>query len=196
MNIKGVREEHKRSVLKTVSWRIIATSTTMFLVYIFTGQLELTASVGIGELVLKLIFYFLHERGWNRVAFGRSLRGTIKSVMRSPPIIALPSGSVSNVVRKMIAFDIGAVIMSDGDKHYGLVTERDILERVLEVGKDPTKTLVKEIMSSPLITVEYNKSLTDMLKIMHDKQIRRLAVIKEGGVIGIITERRILEALI
>ena len=118
------------------------------------------------------------------------------SVMRSPPTTSLPSGSVSNVVRKMIAFDIGAVIVSDGDKHYGLVTERDVLERVFEVGKDPTKTLAKEIMSSPLITVQYNKSLTDMLKIMHDKQIRRLAVIKEGGVIGIVTERRILEALI
>jgi len=196
MNIKGVREEHKRSALKAISWRIIATSTTMSLVYILTGQLELTAGVGIGELALKMIFYFLHERGWNRVTFGRSLRGTIKSVMRSPPITALPSGSVSNVVRKMITFDIGAVIVSDGDKHYGLVTERDILERVLEASKDPTKTLVKDIMSSPLTTVEYNKSLTDMLKIMHEKQIRRLPVIQEGEVIGIITERRILEALI
>ena len=196
MHIRGLREELERSALKTVSWRIIATSTTMFLVYIFTGQLELTAGVGIGDLVLKLIFYFLHERGWNRVAFGRSLSYTIKSVMRSPPIIALPSDSVSNVVRKMITCNIGAVIMSDGDQHHGLVTERDILRRVLEVGKDPAKTPVKEIMSSPLITVEYNISLTDMLKIMHDKQIRRLAVIKEGGVIGVITERRILEALI
>ena len=196
MNIKGVREEHKRSALKAISWRIIATSTTMSLVYILTGQLELTAGVGIGELALKMIFYFLHERGWNRVTFGRSLRGTIKSVMRSPPITALPSDSVSNLVRKMITFDIGAVIVSDGDKHYGLVTERDILERVLEASKDPTKTLAKDIMSSPLTTVEYNKSLTDMLKIMHDKQIRRLAVIQEGEAIGIITERRILEALI
>ena len=96
----------------------------------------------------------------------------------------------------MITFDIGAVIVSDGNKHYGLVTERDILERVLEASKDPTKTLAKNIMSSPLTTVEYNKSLTDMLKIMHDKQIRRLAVIQEGEAIGIITERRILEALI
>lgn len=196
MNIKGVREEHKRSALKAISWRIIATSTTMSLVYILTGQLELTAGVGIGELALKMIFYFLHERGWNRVTFGRSLRGTIKSVMRSPPITVLPSDSVSNVVQKMITFDIGAVIVSDGDKHYGLVTERDILERVLEASKDPTKTLAKDIMSSPLTTVEYNKSLTDMLKIMHDKQIRRLAVIQEGEAIGIITERRILEALI
>ena len=196
MNIKGVHEEHKRSALKTISWRIIATSTTMFLVYVFTGQWGLTAGVGIGDVLLKMIFYFLHERGWNRVKFGRSLCGTIKSVMRSPPITALPSDTVSTIVQKMITSDIGAIIVSDGSKHYGLITERDILERVLKTSKDLTKTFVKDIMSSPLTTVEYNKSLPEMLKIMHDKQIRRLAVTQEGKVIGIVTERRILEALI
>ena len=196
VNLKGVREEHKRSVLKAISWRIIATSTTMSLVYILTGQWELTAGVGVGDVVLKMIFYFLHERGWNMIAFGRSIRGTIESVMRSPPIIALPSSSVSNAVGKMIASDIGSVIMSDGKKHYGLITEKDILERVLEAGEDPAKTSIEEIMSSPLIAVEHDKSLTDMLKIMYEKQIRRLAVTHDGKLVGIITERRILEALI
>lgn len=196
MNLKGVREEHKRSVLKAISWRIIATSTTMSLVYILTGQLELTAGIGIGEVVLKMIFYFLHERGWNIIAFGRSLRGTIESVMRSPPIIVLPSSSVLNAVGKMIDSDIGSVIMSDGKKHYGLVTERDILERVLKAGKDPAKITVENIMSSPLIAVEHDKSLAEMLKIMHEKQIRRLGVTHDGKLTGIITERRILEALI
>ena len=73
-NIEGVHEEHKRSALKAVSWRIIATSTTMFLVYIFTGKLELTVGVGIGDVVLKMMFYFLHERVWNRITFGRIMR--------------------------------------------------------------------------------------------------------------------------
>jgi uncharacterized membrane protein len=45
--IEGVHEEHKRSVLKTVSWRIMATLTTMFLVYVFTGKSEITVGVGI-----------------------------------------------------------------------------------------------------------------------------------------------------
>ena len=52
VNIQAVHEEHKRSALKSVSWRMIATSTTMFLVYIFTGKLELSASVGLGDVVL------------------------------------------------------------------------------------------------------------------------------------------------
>lgn len=69
-------EKHKRSALKAISWRIIATSTTMFLVYVFSGQLELTATVGFFDVVLKMLFYFIHERGWNRIEFGRLLRGT------------------------------------------------------------------------------------------------------------------------
>ena len=194
--IKGVHEEHKRSALKAISWRIIATSTTMFLVYIFTGQLELTVGVGIGDAVLKMTFYFLHERVWNRIRFGRTLGGTIESAMRTPPVTALPSDTVSSVAQKMITFDIGAVIVTDGNKHYGLITERDILEKVLETSKNPTTTLAKEIMSSPLKTIEYNKSLVDVLKIMHDKQTRRLAATQKGKVIGIVTERRILAALI
>ena len=91
VNIRGVSEEHKRSALKAVSWRIIATSTTMFLVYLFAGRLELSAGVGVGEFSLKMIFYFLHERGWNRVTFGRSLGGTTMSVLRAPPVTAHPS---------------------------------------------------------------------------------------------------------
>jgi len=168
----------------------------MFLVYIFTGRLEITAGVGIGDFVLKMLFYFLHERAWNRITFGRTLRGTIESVMRSPPVTALPSDTVSSVVQKMITFDIGAVIVADSNKHYGLITERDILEKVLKTSKDPTKTFVKDVMSSPLKTVEYNKSLTDALKIMHDKQISWLATTQKGKVVGIVTEGGILKALI
>jgi adenylylsulfate kinase len=64
-------DESKRSVLKSISWRIIATSTTMFLVYIFTGQLVFTLGIGFFDVVLKILFYILHERVWNRIEFGR-----------------------------------------------------------------------------------------------------------------------------
>ena len=196
VNIKEVHEEHKRSALKSVSWRMIATSTTMFLVYIVTGKLELSASVGVGDVVLKMMFYFLHERIWDRVSFGRSLGGTVESVMRAPPVTVLPLDVVSNVVQKMITFDIGAIVVSEGDKNLGLITEKDILEKVSNASKNPSETYVKDIMSSPLATIEYSKSLVDVLKIMADKQIRRLVVTKEGKTVGIVTERRILGTLI
>jgi len=196
VDVKGIHEEHKRSAAKTVSWRIIATSITMILVYVFTGEFELAAGVGIGDVLLKVLFYFLHERAWNRIAFGRSLVGTIESAMRTPPVTAVPSETVSSVIKKMVISDIGAVIVADRDRPLGVITERDVLERVLQAGKDPSEMLGKDIMSSPLTVVEYGTSLTDVLMMMREKQVRRLAVMEDDELIGIVTERRVLDALV
>jgi len=65
------RETHTRSVVKTITWRIVATFTTFLLVYIFTGKVELALTVGVLEAVLKMLIYFLHERGWDKIKFGR-----------------------------------------------------------------------------------------------------------------------------
>lgn len=51
-----------RSGAKAVTWRVIATTTTMFLVYYFTGELDLSLGVGFFDVVMKLAFYILHER--------------------------------------------------------------------------------------------------------------------------------------
>ena len=67
-NKKG--ETHKRTIAKTISWRIIATLTTALLVYIFTGNLTIAVEVGALEAVLKLLFYYLHERGWGHITWG------------------------------------------------------------------------------------------------------------------------------
>ena len=78
MTHSGVRpliiSDYSRSGLKAVTWRVIATSTTMFLVFVFTGKLELTVGVGFFDVVMKLAFYFLHERAWNMVGFGRAVQ--------------------------------------------------------------------------------------------------------------------------
>ena len=63
-----------RSVAKAVTWRVIATTTTMFLVYIFTGELDLSLGIGFFDVFMKLAFYFLHERAWDRVLYGRKLK--------------------------------------------------------------------------------------------------------------------------
>lgn len=72
---------------------------------------------------------------------------------------------------------------------------------MLHIGKNgfaktTLKLFARDIMSSPITNVEYNKSITDTLKIMCDKHIRKLAVTQEGKVIGIVTQRRILSVLV
>jgi len=116
--------------------------------------------------------------------------------MRSPPVTALFSDSVSYIAEKMISNNIGAVIIISGGKPSGIVTERDIVEKIVRPRRDPDKTRAMEIMSSPLLTVEAGKSIEEALKIMRDKKIRRLAVTRDGRLVGIVTERRLLNSLI
>ena len=64
-------ETHVRSVAKAVSWRIVATLTTVLLVYVFTRNLVVSGGVGVSELLSKLLIYYVHERVWNAIGFGR-----------------------------------------------------------------------------------------------------------------------------
>ena len=69
---KQATETKERSIVKSISWRIVATLTTMILVFIFTGQIVLALSVGIIEIILKIMFYYLHERSWNKIKWGKT----------------------------------------------------------------------------------------------------------------------------
>ncbi len=64
-------ESHTRSVAKGITWRFIASGTTMLVVFIVTGNLELVASVGVVDVTVKILFYYLHERAWGKVHWGR-----------------------------------------------------------------------------------------------------------------------------
>jgi uncharacterized membrane protein len=64
-------EKPIRSIVKAISWRIIATLTTMLLTFLFTGNLIISGGVGSAELLLKPVIYFMHERLWNLSDFGR-----------------------------------------------------------------------------------------------------------------------------
>jgi len=66
-------EKRVRSLAKTISWRIVATSTTILLVFLFTGNLVISASVGSLELLAKIVIYYIHERIWDMSNFGREV---------------------------------------------------------------------------------------------------------------------------
>lgn len=64
-------ESNVRSVVKTLSWRVIATGTTATIVWLFTGELALAVAIGGVEAVSKMLLYYIHERGWDRIRLGR-----------------------------------------------------------------------------------------------------------------------------
>lgn len=65
-------ETTRRSVVKALSWRFIATIITTMIVYAITGQREFAAGIGLADTVIKLFIYFGHERLWNRISYGRA----------------------------------------------------------------------------------------------------------------------------
>ncbi len=79
-----VRESHLRSILKAASWRTTGTIDTFILSFFFTGSLKLAGSIAFTEVATKLVLFYLHERAWDRISWGRSAKQARAS--RSDPV--------------------------------------------------------------------------------------------------------------
>ncbi|RAJ14547.1 DUF2061 domain-containing protein [Olleya aquimaris] len=64
-------EKIKRSIVKTISWRVVGTLATIVISYLITGTLALAFSIGGIELVSKMVLYFFHERAWGKIKWGK-----------------------------------------------------------------------------------------------------------------------------
>jgi uncharacterized membrane protein len=69
-----MKDSRIRSVSNALTWRAIATSTTVVTAYIVTSDLKVAGAISAADVVIKLFFYYLHERAWGRVSWGRSVR--------------------------------------------------------------------------------------------------------------------------
>ena len=67
-------DTHKRTIIKTITWRIIATLTTVIIIYLWTDNWSIAFGSGLVANALKTIFYYIHERIWNRTDFGRQVK--------------------------------------------------------------------------------------------------------------------------
>ena len=65
-------EERKRSIAKGITWRLLASSATIAIVFIFTGSLKASFGVSLSEIFVKTSLYYLHERLWDRIRWGRA----------------------------------------------------------------------------------------------------------------------------
>jgi uncharacterized membrane protein len=71
-SLKGkLGETHTRTVIKAISWRVIASLTTMTIIYVLTREWVLTLGAGVVEASSKMLFYYLHERAWGKIGWGK-----------------------------------------------------------------------------------------------------------------------------
>lgn len=117
----------------------------------------------------------------------------VKEIMTRNVCKANIDENVHSIAKKMVEYGVGSTVIVDGKKPVGIVTEKDLIVKVVAKNKSPASVKVKEVMSSPLITIKPTTSVREAADIMKKKGIRRLPVVNDAGeLIGIITDNDIL----
>ena len=112
----------------------------------------------------------------------------VREVMTSNPETCPADASVADAAKAMAQRDVGPIPVVDGERVVGLVTDRDIVVRVVAEGLDPQTTTVSEIASSDLSTVSPDDDLEQALQLLAERQVRRLPVVEGDRLVGILAQ--------
>ncbi len=120
-------------------------------------------------------------------------RMLVKDVMSSPVITVDETETVDKVAQYMDTHQLGCIIVTDKDgRPLGIITERDLTTRVLAKNKLASKLKAKNVMTTPLITISPDETLSNAARQMSRLNVRRLGVIYKGDLVGIISSKDIL----
>ena len=118
----------------------------------------------------------------------------VRKVMRKRKLLtAKPQASILQVARRMAKRNVGAVLVVDDSGLLGILTERDVVFRVVGAGLDPRVTRVAEVMTRDPVTIAPGRPFGQALAIMHREGFRHLPVVEDGAVLGIVSARSALD---
>jgi CBS domain-containing protein len=112
---------------------------------------------------------------------------TINEVMTHDPRMIRPTDTVHDAAREMRDGDVGAVLIEDGGRLAGIVTDRDIVIRTVADGRDPDEVKVDEVATKDVEALSPDQSLHDAVQFMRDHDVRRVPVVQDGRPVGIIS---------
>jgi CBS domain-containing protein len=115
----------------------------------------------------------------------------VKEIMTTPVVSVAPQATVAQALRAMIDHDIGAVVVADGDAAAGVFTERDLTRGILD-DPDLLGRSVEDVMSSPVVTASPDEEVVFVFRRMSERRIRRLPVLENDRLVGMVTERDLL----
>jgi CBS domain-containing protein len=116
---------------------------------------------------------------------------------KTPEVFAVaPGDSVMDAIRLMAEKGVGAVLVMDGARLAGIVSERDYARKVVLHGKSSADTSVRDIMTADVVTVSPHQTVAQCMQIVTDHRIRHLPVVEEGDVIGVISIGDLVKAVI
>jgi CBS domain-containing protein len=124
---------------------------------------------------------------------GLRTRMLVKDVMTSPVVTVGEDAPSNKTAKLMDENNLGCVIITNkARKPVGIITERDLVKRVLSKNVVPDTVKAKEIMTSPLVTIEPEATISEAARRMSRLDIRRLGVVYKGNLVGLISSRDIL----
>ena len=119
----------------------------------------------------------------------------VRDVMKNDVVTVSPGDSLSATAKVMGENRIGCVVVAEGGKVIGILTERDILLKIVAPCRDAKKAKVKDVMASPVRTVSPDEDLEDAATIMSELNVKHLPVVKNKKLVGIVTSADIVSIL-
>jgi len=117
----------------------------------------------------------------------------LRDIMLPGFVNAVQTGStVAEAVRTMTDRNVGIVAVLDGDRLAGLVSERDVVRRVVAAGRDPSETRVEDIMTREIVYAGPDESYQNAVRLMDSASIRHLPVVEDGVLLSMISIRDLL----
>jgi CBS domain-containing protein len=105
-----------------------------------------------------------------------------------------PFSTVKDVVQKMNKFGIGSVLVVEEERPVGIITERDIMRSIAEPFFDPSVVKAKDIMSPQLVTISGDVSVEEAARLMVSRKIKKLPVVEDEKLVGIVTSMDVMRA--
>ncbi len=118
----------------------------------------------------------------------------VKDIMTKALISVNPTTTASQIAKMMEQGGIGAVLVKENDNLVGIITDRDFATKIA-ANNLPFDTPVGKIMSSPLITINHDESISTAAEMMTSKKIRKLAVSENGNIVGLVTSTDLVNQL-
>ncbi len=111
----------------------------------------------------------------------------VKDAMNKKIIVTKPDVTVRDIAKVMTRYRVGSLLVVSNQKLLGIVTELDIIWKIVANDMDPKTTLVQDIMTKKVITIKSDKTLEDATHLMVENEIKKLPVLKNNKLVGIIT---------
>ena len=119
---------------------------------------------------------------------------TVRQIMGT--IISIDSkAKARDAARLMVEKRIGSLIANRDGLPFGIVTERDLVDKIVAAAADPSKVTVAEMMTAPLVTIDASSPLIDAARRMVEKQVKRLVVTEHDKIIGIVSQTDLVQSM-